>query len=48
MEETDPTEIENLTVKVGLLVEDLAVRFSISVGSVSSIFNSWVNPERAL
>ena len=29
--------------KVGLLVEDLAVRFSISVGSVSSIFNSWVN-----
>jgi hypothetical protein len=34
--------------KVGLLVEDLAVRFSISVGSVSSIFNSWVNPERAL
>ena len=29
--------------KVGLLVEDLAVRFSISVGSVSSTFNSWVN-----
>jgi hypothetical protein len=29
--------------KVVLLVEDLAVRFSISVGSVSSIFNSWVN-----
>ena len=29
--------------KVGLLVEDLAVRFSISIGSVSSIFNSWVN-----
>jgi hypothetical protein len=28
--------------KVALLVEDLAVRFSISVGSVSSIFNSWV------
>ena len=27
--------------KVGLLVEDLAVRFSISVESVSSIFNSW-------
>ena len=29
--------------KIVLLVEDLAVRFSISVGSVSSIFNSWVN-----
>ena len=29
--------------KVGLLYEDLAVRFSISVGSVSIIFNTWIN-----
>ncbi|CAC5394475.1 unnamed protein product [Mytilus coruscus] len=29
--------------KVGLLVEDLAIRFSISVGLVSQIFSSWIN-----
>lgn len=29
--------------KVGLLVEDLAKRFSVSVGTVSSIVTSWVN-----
>lgn len=32
-----------IRLKVGLLYEDLAARFSISVGSVFSIFNTWIN-----
>ncbi|XP_069122148.1 uncharacterized protein [Argopecten irradians] len=32
-----------IRLKVGLLTEDLAKRFNVSTGSISSIFTSWVN-----
>lgn len=43
MELIDEFFLTMVRLKVGLLYEDLAIRFSISVGSVSSIFNSWIN-----